>query len=61
MMFNIVNQLLTHHSSFAPFGRADEWTAKPSQFSILSRLSESFQIIAVKKSVKTVSLTDSDV
>ena len=45
-VFDIANQLLTRHSPFAPFGQVDEWTAKPSLFSIQGRLSESFRIMA---------------
>ena len=31
---DIANQLLTRHSPLAPLGQVDEWTAKPSRFSI---------------------------
>ena len=41
-VFDIANQLLTRHSPFAPLGRVDEWTAKPSRFSIQSHLTEFF-------------------
>ena len=47
-MFDIANQLLTHHSPFAPLGQVDEWTAKPSQFSIHGCLSEFSRIMAAK-------------
>ena len=47
-MFDIANQLLTHHSPFAPLGQVDEWTAKPSQFSIRGCLSEFSRIMAAK-------------
>ena len=45
---DIANQLLTRHSPLAPLGQVDEWTAKPSRFSIQGRLSELSQIVAVK-------------
>ena len=41
-MFDIANQLLTRHSPLAPLGLVDEWTAKPSPFSIQGRLSKFF-------------------
>ena len=31
---DITNQLLTRHSPLASLGQADEWTAKPSRFSV---------------------------
>ena len=58
-MFDIANQLLTRHSPFASLGKVDEWTAKPSTFSIQGRLSESFWIKAAK--TLSVSLKESDV
>ena len=45
---DIANQLLTLHSPFAPLGQVDEWTAKPSPFSIQGRFSEFFRIMAAK-------------
>ena len=45
-VFDIVNQLLTRHSPFAPLGQVDEWTAKPSPFSIQGCLSECVRIMA---------------
>ena len=47
-MFDIANQLLTHHSPFAPLGQVDEWTAKPSPFLIRGCLSEFSRIMAAK-------------
>ena len=40
--------MLTRHSPFALLGQVDEWTAKPSPFSILRRLTELFCIMAAK-------------
>ena len=34
MCVDVANQLLTRHSPLAPLGQVDEWTAKPSRFSI---------------------------
>ena len=34
-VFNIANQLLIRHSPFAPLGQVNEWTAKPSPFTII--------------------------
>ena len=45
-VFDIANQLLTRHSPFAPLGQVDEWTVKPSRFSIQGRLSKFFRIAA---------------
>ena len=45
---DIANQLLTRHSPFAPFGQVDEWTAKPSPFSIQGSLLDFSQITAAK-------------
>ena len=45
-VFDIVNQLLTRHSPFAPLGQVDEWTAKPSPFSIQGCLSGCVRIMA---------------
>ena len=47
-VIHIANQLLTRHSPFAPPGQVNEWKAKPLPFSIQSRLSELFQIMAAK-------------
>ena len=47
-VFDIANQLLTRHSPFAPLGQVDEWTAKPSRFSIQGSLSEIPQIMATR-------------
>ena len=47
-VFDIANQLLTRHSPFAPLGQVDEWTVKPSRFSIQGRLSKFFRIMAAK-------------
>ena len=47
-VFDIANQLLTRHSPFAPFGQVDEWTAKPSPFSIQGSLLDFSQITAAK-------------
>ena len=58
-VFDIANQLLTRHSPFASLGKVDEWTAKPSTFSIQGRLSESFWIKAAK--TLSVSLKESDI
>ena len=60
-MFDIANQLLTHHSTFAPLGRVGEWTVKALPISIQGRFSEYFRIMAFQKTEKSVSLTDSDV
>ena len=45
---DIANQLLTRHSPFAPFSQVDEWTAKPSPFSIQGSLLDFSQITAAK-------------
>ena len=37
------------HTPFTPLGQVDEWTAKPSPFSIQGRLSEYFRIMSAKK------------
>ena len=42
------NQLLTRHSPLAPLGQVDEWTAKPSPFSIQGPLSEFFGLWLLK-------------
>ena len=47
-VFDTANQLLTRHSPCAPLGQVDEWTAKPSPFSIHGPLSESVRIMATK-------------
>ena len=47
-VFDIANQLLTRHSPFAPLDQVDEWTVKPSRFSIQGRLSKFFRIMAAK-------------
>ena len=60
-VFDIVNQLLTHHSPFAPLVQVDERTAKPSPSSIQGGLSEFFQIMASKTLQKSAPLTDSDI
>ena len=60
-MFDIVNQLLSHHSPFAFLGQVDERTAKPSPSSIQGGLSEFFQIMASKTLQKSAPLTDSDI
>ena len=60
-MFDTANQMLTRHSPFAPPGHVDEWTAKPSPFSIQSLLSKFSRIMAAKTLKNSVSLTDSDV
>ena len=60
-MFDIVNQLLTHHSPFASLGQVDERTAKPSPSSIQGGLSEFLQIMASKTLQKSAPLTDSDI
>ena len=38
-LFDIANRPLTRHSPFAQLRQVDEWTAKPSPFSIHGRLS----------------------
>ena len=58
---DIANQLLTRHPPLAPLGQVDDWTAKPSRFSIQDSLSELSRIVAVKSLKKSVSLTDSEV
>ena len=45
---DIANQLLTRHSPSTPLSQVDEWTAKPTPFSIQGRLLEFFQIMAAK-------------
>ena len=52
-VFDIANQLLTIHSPFAPLGQVDEWTVKPSPFSIQGRLSEWFFRIMAAKTLKS--------
>ena len=47
-VFDIASQLLTRHSPFAPLGQVDEWTAKPSRFSIQGNLSELSRIMEAK-------------
>ena len=49
------------HSPFAPLSQVDEWTAKPSWFSVQGSFSELPRIMAAKTLKKSVSLTDSDV
>ena len=49
------------YSPLAPLGRVDQWTTKPSQFSILSSLSEFFADYGCQNTEYSVSLTDSDV
>ena len=50
------------HTPFTPLGQVDEWTVKPSPFSIQCRLSEYFRIMSAKKTEIFVStLTESDV
>ena len=46
--FDIANQPLTRHSPFAQLRQVDEWTAKPSPFSIHGRLSQFCRIMATK-------------
>ena len=46
-VFDIANQL-TRPSRLAPFGQVDEWTAKPSSFSIRGRLSNFFGLWLLK-------------
>ena len=41
-VFDIANQLLTHHSPFASLSQVDKWMAKPSPFSILGCLLQFF-------------------
>ena len=60
-VLDFANQLLTHHSPFAPLGRVDEWTAKPSPFSIQGRLTKLLRIRAAKTLKYSISLTDNDV
>ena len=55
---DIANQLLTRHSPLAPLGQVDEWTAKPSRFSIQVVCRSFSRIMAAKKSV---SLADNEV
>ena len=50
-LFDIANQQLTRHSPFAPLGQVDEWTAKPSPFSIHGCWSE-FSRIMIGKLLK---------
>ena len=57
---DIANQLLTHHSPLAPLGQVDEWTAKPSRFSI-QVVCRSFLKSWRLNTKKSVSLTDSEV
>ena len=45
---DIASQLLTRHSPLAPLVQVDEWTAKPSRFSIQGSLSELSRIVALK-------------
>ena len=45
---DIASQLLIRHSPLAPLGQVDEWTAKPSRFSIQGSLSELSRIVALK-------------
>ena len=61
-VFDIANQLLTRHTPFAPLGQVDEWTAKPSPFSIHGRLSEYFRINygCYKTEISVLTLTDSE-
>ena len=47
-MFNIVNQVLKRHLAFTPLGQVDERTAKPSPFTIQSRLTELLRIMAAE-------------
>ena len=47
-VFDIANQLLTHHSPFASLSQVDKWMAKPSPFSILGCLLQFFWIMASK-------------
>ena len=47
-LFDIANQPLTRHSPFAQLRQVDEWTAKPSPFSIHGRLSQFCRIMATK-------------
>ena len=49
-VFGIANQLLTRPPPFEPLRLVDEWTAKPSPFSVQGRLSEFFRIMAAKHS-----------
>ena len=60
-VFDIVNQLLTRHSPFAPLDQVDELTAKPSLLSIRGCLLEFSRIKAAKTLKKFISLTDSAV
>ena len=60
-VFDIANQLLTRNSPFAPLGRVDKWTAKPSRFYIQDRLSEFFSDNGCQNTEKYVSLTASDI
>ena len=50
-VFDIANQFLIRHSSFAPLFHVNEWTAKPSPFSIQGRLSK-FSLIMAAKTLK---------
>ena len=47
-VFVISNELLTRHLPFAPLDQVDEWTAKPSLFSIQGRLSKCFGLRLLK-------------
>ena len=60
-VFDIASQLLTRHSPFAPLGQVDEWTAKPSRFSIQGNLSELSRIMPAKNIKKAVPRKDNDV
>ena len=57
---DIVNQLLTRHSPLTPLSKVDEWTAKPSRFSI-QVVCRSFLKSWRLNTKKSVSLTDSEV
>ena len=60
-VFDIASQLLTRHSPFAPLGQVDEWTAKPSRFSIQGNLSELSRIMPARNIKKAVPRKDNDV
>ena len=49
-VFGITIQLPSHYLPLAPFGRVDEWMAKPLPFSIYCCLSAFFRIMAAKHS-----------
>ena len=51
-VFDIANQLLTRHSPFVQLGQVDEWTAKPSPFSIHGYFSE-FSLTMAFKTLKS--------